>query len=142
MHEQINNIKKKPEQLKQENQLPIPNHMQVSKILKFDLNGVFLGQALSMVTQYKSITKKPQKYICNIFTNVKMQDQTNIFNEYLSVKKCILHIYRKQEDFNKAVTKDRYIVCLWHLWKYTNTEFWYRYKPGSKCVCALTTPYT
>lgn len=72
-----------------------------------------------------------------------MQDQTNIFNEYLSVKKCILHIYRKQEDFNKAVSKDRYMcVCTWHVWKYTNTEFWYRYKPGSKCVCALTTPYT
>lgn len=73
-----------------------------------------------------------------------MQDQTNIFNEYQSVKKCILlHIYRKQEDFNKAVSKDRYMcVCTWHFWKYTNTEFWYRYKPGSKCVCALTTPYT
>lgn len=72
-----------------------------------------------------------------------MQDQTNIFNEYQSVKKCILHIYRKQEDFNKAVSKDRYMcVCTWHVWKYTNTEFWYRYKPGSKCVCALTTPYT
>lgn len=73
-----------------------------------------------------------------------MQDQTNIFNEYQSVKKCILlHIYRKQEDFNKAVSKDRYMcVCTWHFWKYTNTEFWYRYKPGSKCVCALTTPYS
>lgn len=72
-----------------------------------------------------------------------MQDQTNIFNEYQSVKKCILlHIYRKQEDFNKAVSKDRYMCVRGTFGNNTNTEFWYRYKSGSKCVCALTTPYT
>lgn len=79
-----------------------------------------------------------------IYKSKNARSNKHIFNnEYQSVKKYILHIYRKQEDFNKAVTKDRYMcVCTWHVWKYTNTEFWYRYKPGSKCVCALTTPYT
>lgn len=28
-------------------------------------------------------------------------------------------------------------VCTWYFWKYTNIEFWYRYKFGFKYVCVL-----
>lgn len=90
MHEQMNNIKKKTKTIKIEKSTPYSKPYASIKKPENWFEWVFLGSS-SINGSTNQLPKNPQN-IYVIYLNVRMQDQTNIFNEYLSLWKNAFYI--------------------------------------------------
>lgn len=114
MHEQMNNIKKKTKTIKIEKSTPYSKPYASIKKPENWFEWVFLGSS-SINGSTNQLPKNPQNiYVIYLQMWECKIKQTYLMNIWVCEKMHFTYhyIYRKQEDFNKALSKDRYMcVC-------------------------------